>query len=282
MSYFFITLSPWFGYLFLAWIFTSLYIGVKQSWFQFSDSASSFPFSFKQFIFSTVQLFCAFSIFIFSYHVAHSLIGGFSFFLSYSFHERTAIEQLIGIVLASLGIYTFLSFLSPDSLSIAMGQKGDWKKWWKGAFYGLLFYPLISSAAWIAGIIVSWFLPGPRTPQTVLTFLLSFDHSSVLFWLLFVSIVFLVPYIEEMLFRGFLQGFLGGIFHPVLAVVGTSLIFSLFHYSSLQKSSNFEIMFGLFVFSLLVSRLRVKENSVISCVGMHAAFNAISLVLSFV
>lgn len=91
----------------------------------------------------------------------------------------------------------------------------------------------------------------------------------------------MVPYVEEILFRGFLQGFLGGVFHPSLAILGTSFIFSLFHYSSLQKSSNFEIMFGLFVFSLFISRLRVKENSVISCIGMHAAFNAVSLVLSF-
>lgn len=161
-----------------------------------------------------------------------------------------------------------------------MGKQNGWKQLGRGALYGLFFYPLISSITWIVSCAVSWITQEPPTPQAVLTFLTHFDHSSMLFWLLCFSIVVFVPYVEEVLFRGFLQGFLGGVFHPLLAILGTSIIFSFFHYSPLQKSSNFEIMFGLFVFSLFVSRLRVREDSVISCVGMHAAFNAISLTLA--
>jgi hypothetical protein len=99
--------------------------------------------------------------------------------------------------------------------------------------------------------------------------------------MLILSIVCIVPYVEEMLFRGFLQGFLNGICHPTLSILLTSAAFALFHYSPLQKSSNFEIMIGLFVFSILASKIRIKEDSIYASIGMHSAFNATSLCLFF-
>ena len=93
--------------------------------------------------------------------------------------------------------------------------------------------------------------------------------------------VFLAPYVEEMLFRGFLQGFLNGLVHPALSVLVTAAAFALFHYSSLQKGSNLEIMAGLFLFAVISSNLRAREDSIITSVGYHAAFNATSLALLF-
>lgn len=279
--------APWITCGLVIWVIGALYTAVKYGWFQFSDQQGSFPFSVKQFFISALGLIGAFGIYFGSMFIGHSLVVAFQqssfseFLRGYTSQEWFAVEQLCSLVVATSGLRFLLSLLPSDCISATFGKDGNWKKWLKGAFYGVLFYPLISLIASFVSVLTAFYTQTPPTPQVALTFVSALDRSSVLFWLVLFSIVFLVPYVEELLFRGFLQGFFGGIFHPLLTALGTSFVFSLFHYSPLQKSSNFEIIIGLFMFSLLLSRLRVKENTVIASVGMHAAFNAVSLALFF-
>lgn len=189
------------------------------------------------------------------------------------------LEQILGVIIGSFSVCFITSLLPQDLVPLIKGKSGGWKKWAKGFLFGIAFTPVILLSTWIVGIIVSLISPEVRPPQVALELLAQIPRAGIVFWLLLFTVVSLVPYIEETLFRGMLQGFLNGICHPTLSILLTSSAFSLFHYSPLQKSSNFEIIAGLFVFSILASKIRLKEDSLAASIGMHAAFNAASLCL---
>lgn len=274
--------SPWMVLFLTAWLFLSVYVILKKDFLNFSEIPPSFPFSLKQLFFLGFFLCIAVCVYLFSFVVVHSIVGALQCSFIQTGTTRLVIEQIVGLLLAFVVFLCGASHLPSDVATIVMGSSGGWKKLLVGVFYGIVFYPIIFAVAWLVGVCVSLSSSGPREPQVVISFLTQLNHSTWLFWILLASIVTIVPYIEEIVFRGFLQGFLGGILHPMLSTLIIAFAFSFFHYSSLQKSGNFEIMSGLFVFSLLASRLRMKENSVMSSVGMHAVFNMISLMLFLV
>ena len=249
------------------------------------DRSDAFPFSARQFFIMFVSLLFAFGCYIASFVLARSLVIAFQHLHvalsvgSMTVSEWLAIEQIIGLVLGTIAVSLISSFLPEDLVPLVSGKNGGWKKWVKGAVLGFLFVPVILLTTWVIGVIVSLITPQTRAPQVALEVLAHIRETSFLFWTLLAVIVTIVPYVEEMLFRGFLQGFLNGLVHPTLSVLLTSAAFALFHYSPLQQSSNLEIMTGLFVFSILASRIRVKEDSIHASIGMHAAFNATSLCL---
>jgi membrane protease YdiL (CAAX protease family) len=84
----------------------------------------------------------------------------------------------------------------------------------------------------------------------------------------------LVPFAEELFFRGLgvrVLLFLG----PVVAVVGTALVFSLAH-------GILAAVPALGFFALLLGWLRLRTDSVWPCVIAHGAYNAIGVVAFFV
>jgi membrane protease YdiL (CAAX protease family) len=196
-------------------------------------------------------------------------------------NEWLALLQDFGLLFSLAGISLVVSLVPEDLLPVALGKAGGWKKWIKGFITGAVFFPVVTLVAAIVDMVIACSHPELRAPQAALVFLSQLDPSRLLFWVTIFFVVFVVSYVEEVLFRGFLQGFLGGLVHPVLAVLATAVAFSLLHYSVSQKASNCEIMAGLFVFSLLSSRMRAKEDSVTASIGMHAGFNAVALLFFF-
>lgn len=269
------------------WIFLAIFLMVKGSWLSMPERSEAFPFSARQFFFMLLGLLFAFGGYIASFLIAHTIvsvlknISGSVFLGQLTLSEWLAVEQIVGLVTGIVFLAFVRRLLPKDLVSLVAGKAQGWKPLWKGALYGVLFVPLILVLASVVGWIVSLVSPESRAPQVALEMVANVRSAGVLFWLLVTCIVVLVPSIEETLFRGFLQTFLLGLVHPTLAVFLTSGIFAAFHYSPLQKSSNFEIMIGLFVFSLLASKIREKEGALGAAIGLHAAFNATSLCLYF-
>jgi membrane protease YdiL (CAAX protease family) len=92
-----------------------------------------------------------------------------------------------------------------------------------------------------------------------------------------IAIIFGAPFIEEFLFRGCLQGWIRRSLGPKLAVVITSIIFALFHYSPAQKIGNIPIIASLFVFSLYLGWSYEKRRSLWTPITLHLVFNATSV-----
>lgn len=146
--------------------------------------------------------------------------------------------------------------------------------------------------------IATWFVSYPwffAFSQAIsLTVWYLFHHSSIeqvvvqnlrstlsnpwLFSLTALTVVTLVPLMEEFLFRGLLQSWFKRTFHHTsLAIILSSLIFSLFHYSYAQGLSNIELLSSLFMLSCVLGFLYERQHSLWAPIGLHAFFNFISL-----
>jgi membrane protease YdiL (CAAX protease family) len=250
------------------------------------ETSESFPFSFKQFLVMGLGLCSAVGLYFASFLVASGVATALGIAMSFAFSsydspERIAMCQLVALPLAFVSILFIRSLLPGDAFALVVGGGGGLKKLIKGACIGVLVLPVVLITTWVAGVVVSLLSAEPKAPQLSLELFLRISHSGPLFWGMVGVAVLFAPCVEEMVFRGFLQGFLNGLVHPALSVLGTAAAFALFHYSSLQKGSNFEIMAGLFLFAVIASNLRVREDSIVASIGYHAAFNAASLVLMF-
>lgn len=102
--------------------------------------------------------------------------------------------------------------------------------------------------------------------------------SPVLFGLTTISIVTLVPLTEEFLFRALLQSWLKGRFQNAgIAIVISSFIFALFHYSKFHGITNVELLSSLFLLSCMLGYLFERQGSLLAPVTLHGFFNLMSL-----
>ncbi len=104
----------------------------------------------------------------------------------------------------------------------------------------------------------------------------------LLFGLTSLTVITLVPFTEEVLFRGLLQSWLKRKFqNTTSAILLSSLIFALFHYSSRQGMTNIELLSSLFLLSCMLGYLYERQRSLWASVGLHAFFNLMSLFMIF-
>jgi uncharacterized protein len=107
-----------------------------------------------------------------------------------------------------------------------------------------------------------------------------FKESLVSPWLTATAVLFitlLIPAIEELLFRGYLQNLFKKVMSPYKAIVVTSALFAAAHCSLKQGYKNIEISLSLFVLSLFLGYIYERQRSLWSPIAHHAIFNGISM-----
>lgn len=148
---------------------------------------------------------------------------------------------------------------------------------------------LLSGVTWIQSLsALAVILGAMGLTQLWMAFLASLDQASVLgrlfadymekvvlfdaaysaSFLDFLATVLLVPVGEELLFRGIIQGELRRAFPPFVSVVGTTVLFALFHLDLIQGSYVLIAGFALSMAYHLTRSMAVP-------IGMHALFNFI-------
>jgi len=100
-----------------------------------------------------------------------------------------------------------------------------------------------------------------------------------LFFLFLLTVSFVVPICEELLFRGYLQSFFKKKFSVPFAIIVSSLIFALFHYTGSQGAGNFVIIPSLFFLSLYLGFVYEKFGTIAAPIGLHTTFNFISTMM---
>lgn len=100
-----------------------------------------------------------------------------------------------------------------------------------------------------------------------------------LFWTSVIFIVAIIPVFEELLFRGFLQSWLKGLFGVGIAIPITAFIFALFHFASSQKAENIELILSLFILACYLGFLRERQQSLIAPIALHSTFNLLSIMM---
>lgn len=92
-----------------------------------------------------------------------------------------------------------------------------------------------------------------------------------------ISTMLAAPILEEWVFRGFLQTYLKSKLKFGKALIGSSLIFALFHIAPTQGVSNFTLVLSLFTLALYLGFLYERQKSLIAPIALHMTFNSISV-----
>lgn len=204
----------------------------------------------------------------------------------FSHRQTPAILFLINVAL-TLGLFYLLYILAPKPLSsgIAFGGKPMTKErtikdLLTGALSWLVAFPCTLVASQFAWVLVVFFTGiSSIREQLAIHHLQSTASSPLLYALTFISFSFLVPIIEETLFRGLLLNWIKNITRSrAWGIIFSAILFGLFHYSKTQGLSNIELILSLAVFGGFLGFIYEKQRSLIASIALHATFNLIALV----
>lgn len=201
----------------------------------------------------------------------------------------TKVEQgwlnMFAVMLNFFGILYYVFALSDNTRALVWG-KGigcskflPFKNYLVGVGSWFIVYPWLMALSQLVGILLTLGVKGPHIDQVAVKHVKDVMDHPVLLWVSVASIALLVPVVEEVLFRGFLQGWLKIHYGTVKAILFTSAIFAFFHYSAAQKVENVELLALLFVLSCFLGFVRERQNSLWASIGLHSTFNLLSLQL---
>lgn len=176
-----------------------------------------------------------------------------------------------------LALY-YMAFFSKEQKQVLFGSQTKWyKDYLFGASTWLAAFPVVVLWGKLMDIFIQlYFKQTPSDQVVVEQFRLIKSHP---FLLLCMSLIVatIVPLAEEFLFRGLLQSWLKSKLRSVAGgIMGSSLVFALFHYSTSQGITNIEFLSSLFLLSCFLGYLYEKRRSLWVSVGLHSVFNLIS------
>lgn len=148
-----------------------------------------------------------------------------------------------------------------------------------GCFTWGIAFPFVLVFSIMMQIILGDYFGFPLEDQIAVKQIREILHYPKLLYATIAMVVFLIPIIEEILFRGFLQTSLRGYFGPLASIAICSVIFAFFHFSVSQGINNFNILGSLFLLSLFLGFLRERQGNLLAPIAMHSTFNAISILM---
>ncbi len=147
-----------------------------------------------------------------------------------------------------------------------------------GAMTWLVCYPLVMVMSQACRMIITWGFHPERHEQTAVQHLKMMSDYPWLFAVMAIFLVMVVPIIEEILFRGFLQRWLKQKLGFKWALLLTAALFAAFHYSDSQGFDNVELLASLFLLACFLGYVYERQQSLWASISLHAVFNAISVI----
>lgn len=236
------------------------------------------------------QMIVAFSIFFAIEVLLFPLIIAIWFKLQGSEQLDPAVRgwlTFLAMIYAAFGILIYCYFLPKESKDVIKGPNGkgpfsqNIKNLLIGASTFCFAYPFVMVFGQIIAIIVFSFTHKVQADQTIVHHLKSILKNPLLFSATILSIVTIVPIVEEILFRGFLQSWFSLLLGRVKAIFLTSFIFACFHFSVAQGIANIELLASLFILSCFLGFIYERQQSIWASIGLHAFFNAIGVTMVF-
>lgn len=144
-----------------------------------------------------------------------------------------------------------------------------------------LSYPFVIVVGQSVRLIMFYLFRAEEVDQSAVNVLKRSFENPFLFYTFVTVVIFIVPIIEELLFRGYLQEWLRGWLGRRRAIALGGMIFSAFHFSFSQGFSNVELLTSLFLLSLFLGFLYEKTRSLFAPIGLHMAFNTLNILILF-
>lgn len=191
---------------------------------------------------------------------------------------------IYSLTFACLALFFYTAKLTDRGTCKALWQKDSEKKlraFFAGIAGFLVAYPLVIAVGQSIHLVMSVAFSIKPTDQVVISVLKLSMHYPVMSTFMVIGVVCLVPIAEELLFRGYLQGWMRRYLNPGGAIVMTSMIFAGFHFSIRQGWSNVELLTSLFILSLFLGVLYEKNRTLWAPIGLHMIFNAFNVSLVY-
>lgn len=201
--------------------------------------------------------------------------------------EMSGWVSVYGIIMSTVGMSLYFFSLSSQNKDIILGpyaHRGFYAKFqdfFIACFTWILSYPLVVMVGQFIAIILLLVYQNVEVEQVAVNQIRTASSSTVLLVTLIICVIALVPFIEELLFRGFLQNWLKRFMRTSNAILVTSCIFALFHFSPSQGMGNIELIISLFILACFLGFVYERQKSLWASVSLHAIFNAISVMLIF-
>lgn len=193
--------------------------------------------------------------------------------------------NVLGILLSASAVFVFCWYRMPAvqrliwGASTVQGRERCIHDMFVGAVTWLLSYPWLIVIGQIVTIValLLWQQEPAHVDQVAVKFFkMTLTNPFLLVMTMFLLVV-IVPVMEELLFRGFLQTWLKQKWGRTKAIVLTSLTFAAFHFSTTQGLNNIELLLSLFVLSCFLGFLYERQESLLASIALHATFNAVSI-----
>lgn len=191
-------------------------------------------------------------------------------------------------------VFPFLSFLlltgycfilpKDARYSLFWGEREkSWRRFWKsigmGAIGWVVSYPFVLLIGLVSGWVAQqvW---GEVELKQVAVEQLKKQLNTPHFLVLMVGLVTLfIPFLEELLFRGFLQNLFKRFMRRSWAIFLTAALFALSHFAVGQGKGNFQLILSLFVLALFLGFLYERQRTLWAPFALHALFNSVSTLL---
>lgn len=240
----------------------------------------------------SVSLYNLLEIFLVFILIPIIIIPALGYFIYYSFdyqmfknHTPVGWANLLNIFITAIASLLILFSLPKQTRDAMFGKKQNiLYNLSLGAYAWFIGYPLVNIVSNGLTLGLSFFTDQPLAEQSAIKHLQALESQYVLYFLMVFSVIFIVPILEEVIFRGFLQSWLTSkLKNRIWSIILASLCFAAFHYTYSQGLSNIVLLSSLFLLSCLLGFLYERQGSLWGPIGLHASFNCISiLMLNFV
>lgn len=187
--------------------------------------------------------------------------------------------NIYAVVITALALMSYYLSCSQKVQKLIWGDSFKIKHLLIGAITWLIAYPWVLMVGQIIDLILQFHYHGEHIDQVAVRHVKEALAYPLLLGSTVIAVVTIVPILEELLFRGFLQTYLKERYGIKWAIVCTSAIFALFHYASSQSIENIELLISLFIFSCFLGYVKERQNSLWASIGLHGTFNMISLMM---
>jgi uncharacterized protein len=184
------------------------------------------------------------------------------------------------ILLVAFFFWLYCRSLGSNTLRALFGKGTSRRKDFLIGFSALLIaIPITVVVSRAVAMVVQIEYQGPHVDQDAVRALKAMLASPPLFITMALLIAFIVPAMEEMLFRGLLQTWLSDRMSRRYSIPITALIFVFFHLRPSQGIDNFEIGASLFTLACFLGYVYERQQSLWASISLHGLFNTFNILL---
>ena len=197
--------------------------------------------------------------------------------------QRVAYSQIATLLTSSILLFLFCLFQKDRASMRAVWKRSlspptlIRKDFGMGVIAWAVSFPLVSIIGTIADMLINLLFGQQQYEQVAVRYLKTSLSSELPMILALVTIILIAPFLEEFLFRGFLQNFLKRLVGRKAAIMLAALTFALFHFSLSQDLGNVPLVASLFVLALFLGFIYERQQSLFASIGLHMTFNTISV-----